>query len=93
MMYKMLACVLCAVLFSYASISKQNELTKLQLRLPKITKEIESIEKSNQYLRYLIEAFENPLHLMQLAREPEYAHLKTPYLEEVISVPVAIEEK
>ena len=37
-------------------------------------------------LSFAIEKFENPLHLMELARKPEFSHLKHPLVTEVVTV-------
>jgi hypothetical protein len=56
------------------------------MKLPKLTKEIEAISEVNANLQYKIECFENPQNLLSLAAHPEYAHLKFPFTEEVVTV-------
>jgi hypothetical protein len=51
-------------------IDKQNQLTELRLMIPTLAKE----------------AKESPIHLMELARKPEFSHLRWPYLNEVITL-------
>jgi len=68
----------------YSYIDKQNELTDLKLRIPRIAKEIKSIREENTRLQYEIERFESPEHLMELAKE--YGHLKHPALQEILTV-------
>ncbi len=91
---KLLARVLiCIFVFGfclYSCIDKQNELTKLRMQIPDLVKEIRGIEEENTRLQYEIDQFENPQHLMQLARLGEFSHLKHPLVKEVITVPEGI---
>ncbi|MGH2611579.1 MAG: hypothetical protein ACRDFB_00855, partial [Rhabdochlamydiaceae bacterium] len=64
----------------YSYLTEQNKCTELKMRLPKIAKEIEVINQENTQLHYQIICFESPDHLFQLAKNPEYAHLKFPLL-------------
>lgn len=68
----------------YSYVDKQNELTDLKLRIPRIAKEIKSIRQENTRLQYEIEQFESPENLMQLAKQ--YPHLKHPALQEILTV-------
>ncbi|MBI3508819.1 MAG: hypothetical protein HY069_04230 [Chlamydiia bacterium] len=72
-------------LFSY--IQAQNQLTHLKIQLPQIEKEIQILREESSRLSYEIGQFESPNHLMDLARRPEYSHLKHPVLKEVLTVP------
>ena len=67
----------------------QNEVTQLKIRLPEMEKEIRVIQEESRRLCYQIEQFENPANLIELARLPEYAHLKHPLLKEILTVPEA----
>jgi hypothetical protein len=69
-------------LFSY--LEKQNELTQLRLYAPKLVKEIKCINEENTRLKYEIEQFESPDHLMMLARDTRFSHLKHPLNKDVI---------
>lgn len=70
----------------YAYVSKVNQLTEVKLKVPKIEKEIRLLIEENKNLKYQIERFENPTHLMELARSVEYTHLKHPLLKDVLKV-------
>jgi hypothetical protein len=79
----------CLSIFSfsiYSYLDKQNTCTELKMYLPKLTKEIQAIREVNANLQYQIECFENPQHLLTMAGRPEYAHLKFPFTEEVLTV-------
>ena len=73
----------------YSYLDTQNQLTHLKIRLPEVDKELKLIEEDNRRLSYEIEQFESPSHLIELARNPEYAHLKHPLLKEILTVPEA----
>jgi hypothetical protein len=82
----LLTCVATASFIAYAYIDKQNMLTVMRRRIPVLEKEVKAISEENRRLKYEIERKENPLHLMKLAREPEYGHLRYPYRNEVIII-------
>ena len=73
----------------YAYVKQQNDLTKVRIELPKLAREVRQLEEQNSRLRYEIERFENPKHLMELAKRPEFSYLKHPLIGEitVVSVP------
>jgi hypothetical protein len=83
---RLLACILFAGLFLYKYIDKMNELTELRLSIPALAKELKETREENLELRYEIEQFESPIHLMELARKPEFGHLKYPSLEQVVII-------
>ena len=72
-------------LFLY--IDKLNELTELRLAIPTISKEVRVLQAGNMRLKYEIEQFESPIHLMELMRKPEFSHLRFPFLKDVIILP------
>ena len=71
-----------SLLFLY--VDKQNDLTELQLKIPTLAKKVRTLEEENMRLRYHLEQFENPHHLMQLMALSEYSHLKYPTLPAVL---------
>lgn len=83
---RLLACiaVVGASLFIY--IDFLNTVTELRLAIPDLAKEVKDIQEENQRLRYDIDNFENPLHLMELARKPEFSHLKHPSTNEILII-------
>lgn len=85
--FLILKVLICALSFGgvlYAYLEQQNDLTKLKIGLPELSKEIRILEEENTHLRYEIEQFENPKHLMELAKRPEFSHLKHPIVNEVL---------
>jgi hypothetical protein len=84
MLVQVFLCILIAGFTVYAYIDKHNELTELRLAIPALAKEVKQIQEENIRLMYDINQFESPIHLMQLARKPEFGHLKYPYFEDEI---------
>lgn len=83
-------CIITASLTLYFYIDKQNELTQLRLSVPALTKEVKQIHEENIRLQYEIDQFESPIHLMELARKPEFGHLKYPNLDQIVILPEGI---
>ncbi|HEY5236174.1 MAG TPA: hypothetical protein VIJ14_08355 [Rhabdochlamydiaceae bacterium] len=84
--FRLLACLTVFSFSIYSYLDKQNSCTELKMHLPKLTKEIQAINEVNANLQYQIECFENPQNLLAMASSPEYAHLKFPFTEEVLTV-------
>ncbi|MBA2726956.1 MAG: hypothetical protein H0U49_02135 [Parachlamydiaceae bacterium] len=84
---RLLFCIVIAGFVLYFYIENQNELTLLRLAIPVEVKALKVIQEQNVRLKYLIDCFETPTHLMELAQKPEYAHLKHPYTKDVIKLP------
>lgn len=90
---RLLICISCVGLALYKSIDKLNELTELRLSIPILVREVKEVHEKNLELHYAIDCFESPLHLMELARKPEFGHLKYPSLNEVVLLPeTSVEE-
>lgn len=77
-----------ACLFSY--LDKRNELTQRRMRLPALQKEVATLREQVKRLQYEVERFESPNHLMELARLPQYGHLKHPFIRDILTVPEAV---
>jgi len=73
----------------YSYLELQNRQTELKISLPEAQKEIDLILEENRRLAYEIDQFESPANLIELARHPEFAHLKHPLLKEILTVPEA----
>ena len=83
---KIFICIFLFSIFLYKNISKSNALTEYKLTLPKLQKEIYQIKEDNKNLKYIIDQFENPVHLMELVRRPEYSHLKHPLVKDICKI-------
>lgn len=77
-------CIFAAGFTLYWYVDKQNELTELRLAIPALSKVVKEIHDENIRLKYEIDSFESPIHLMELARKPEFGHLKYPYIKDEI---------
>lgn len=85
-LFRLFLAILTLGIFLYAYINKQNAITELRLSIPAMAKELEVAKQENTRLQFEIDQFENPLHLMELARRPEFRHLKHPLLKEIVTL-------
>ncbi|MCE5295319.1 MAG: hypothetical protein LLF94_12005 [Chlamydiales bacterium] len=83
---RLFCCIFILGISLFAYVSKHNTLTERRMRVPILSKELQAIEEENVRLTFAIEKFENPIHLMELARKPEFSHLKYPLSTEIITV-------
>ena len=77
-------CLLFAGWMLYAYIDQHNALVELRLLIPQVTKDLKALQEENRRLKYEIDRFESPIHLMELARKPEFSHLKYPQNRDVV---------
>ncbi len=75
--------VICGVSV-YAYLDRYNALVQLRIELPIFTKELVALDEENVRLQFEIEKLENPVHLMELAKKPEFSHLKYPYEKDIV---------
>lgn len=85
-MIKLLLCLTCLGIALYCYIDSRNTLTAARMTVPTLTKKLRSIQDENTRLQFEIEKFENPLNLMELARKPQFSHLKQPLTTDIITV-------
>lgn len=83
---RLILCVSVFALYLYQIIQKQNTLNYVSLKIPKLAKEVKSLEEENLKLQFEIEKFESPENLMRLVRSEQFTHLKIPILKEVLSL-------
>lgn len=74
----------------YGHIEKQNQITRVRIQLPTIVRQLKAIQEVNTRLRYEIEQFESPEHLIELARHHEFSHLHHPLVKDIQGVPQGI---
>lgn len=79
-------CILILGVFLYAFIEKQNRITELRLQIPASARLLQAIQQENVGLQFEVDQFENPAHLMELARRPSFSHLKHPLANEIITI-------
>jgi len=82
---RLFICFATVALTIYGYIERNNRLTALRIIVPELAKKLKNLEEENTRLHFEIEKFENPLNLMQLAKEPQFAHLKQPYTKDILS--------
>jgi septal ring factor EnvC (AmiA/AmiB activator) len=87
MLIRVLFCVFAAGATLYAFVERQNRITKIRLEIPALEKEVRMLKEEKRRLKYEIEMFENPVHLIELLQKPEYSHLKHPQLNEITVIP------
>lgn len=88
--FKILICLFSFGICLYSYLEKQNKLTSLKIKVPKVAKEIETLSAEIKKIQYEVEVYENPAYLMQLIRKPEFGYLKHPFIEDVLTIPVGI---
>jgi len=54
------------------------------MELPAKAKQLKKLEEETMHLRYRIEQFESPAHLVALAQTAPYSHLKHPSTDTVV---------
>jgi hypothetical protein len=86
--FRIFVCILAAGWTLYAYIDKQNEMVELRLAIPLLVKQVRALQEENIRLKYEIDSFESPIHLMELARKPEFSHLKYPYVKDIVQLTV-----
>ncbi|QLH37620.1 MAG: hypothetical protein HWD61_12150 [Parachlamydiaceae bacterium] len=84
---RLFICIMMAGFTLYGYIFKQNELTELRMAIPTLAKEVRNIQEENNRLKYEIDHFESPIHLMELLRMPEFSSLKYGYTQDVVILP------
>lgn len=86
LLIRLLMCVLVFGLFLYAYLNQMVAITNLRLQIPHLAKDVHTLMEENRKLRYEIECFENPVHLLELSRKPEFGHLRFPKTDEVMDI-------
>lgn len=81
---KLFFCIFLLGLSLYSYIDMQNTVTTLRIRIPALAQVVKNIEEENIRLQYEIDEFENPLHLIQLARHYKLDHLKHPLVSAIM---------
>ncbi len=84
--------LICGVSFSMALcayLHARNDVTKLMIQLPKLSKELSLIQEQNTILQFEVEKFENPAFLLNLLKTTEYAHLLSKESSQTIALEVS----
>lgn len=86
-LFRVILCLAAVWLTLFFHIDENNELTELRRLIPEIEKDVKALNEENVRLQYEIDKFKSPDNLMQLARKPEYSHLKQTFANEIIVLP------
>lgn len=84
LLVRLLICMIVVGVALYRHIDDSNQLTGLRLAIPILEKDVKEIAEENTRLQFEIDRFESPAHLLELARKPEFGHLKYPYADDII---------
>lgn len=87
--FQTLICLITVSTLACFYLSKQNDLTRLRMEIPTVAENLKMIEEENARLQYEIECFENPCHLMDLAKYSEYGHLRHPLTDDILVLVMA----
>lgn len=83
---KFIFCFVAISLYLHSYLEAHNEVTKLRMELPKLTKQLRNIEEENLRFRYEIESFERPDHLMALIKTQEFSHFHYAQDQEILTI-------
>jgi len=86
LLIRIFICIVATAGFLYLYINKQNSITKLRLEIPQLNSEIDQIKQEIVRVQFEVDQFENPVHLMELSRQPEYGHLRQPRINEIVTI-------
>lgn len=84
---RLFLCIFIFGVYLYLYVDKQNQLTELRLEIPPLTKEVRAIKEEIAKLQFEVDQFESPAHLMDLAQNPEYGHLRHPLVKDIVILP------
>ena len=84
--FRIFICIALGGFCLYSYLDLQNEITQLRISIPQLTSEVRRIEEENTHLLYKIEKFESPENLIHIAKQSEFAHLKFPVNQEVVTL-------
>lgn len=85
---KILVCVVSFSAALCAYLDARNEVTRLMIDLPKLSKELMQTKEHNTILQYEVEKYENPSYLLGLLKQTQYAHLCSSQEAERIAIEV-----
>lgn len=83
---RILVCIAVFGVLLYSYVDKQNDVTRLRLKIPQLAKEIKDLKEENTRLQYEIDLFESPQNLMKLASGSEFAHLRHPMFKDIMTM-------
>lgn len=87
LLIQLVVCIVASGITLYAIVENRNRLTELRVAIPALNAEVKAILEENTRLEYQLDCFENPVRLLQLARQPQFGHLRYPTSDAVIILP------
>ena len=69
LLYRILICIFLIGGLFYLYVDKQNDLTELKIKIPKLVRALRILEEENKTLKFEIEKQENPEDLTKLLRQ------------------------
>ena len=84
MLVRLFLCLAGAGIAFYAYIAQHNALTEMRMEIPKLTKEVRTLQEENGRLYLEIQRYKSPKHLLELSLQPDYTHLRYPTQEEIL---------
>ena len=87
LLFRVFFCIFIFGLLLYFYIDEQNALTRLRIEIPVLEKEVRVLEEEIARLQFQVERFESPVHLLKLARQPEFGRFKHPYTKDILILP------
>lgn len=81
---KIFICLFSIVGMLYVYIDQQNDLIEWRIKVRASAKELRELQEDNIALRYEVDRFESPVHLMELARQPAFSYLKYPHNKDIL---------
>ncbi|MDN3507686.1 MAG: hypothetical protein P0S94_02060 [Simkaniaceae bacterium] len=79
-------CLVTVAMTLFAYLEKQNTITTLAMQIPEKERALKNMQEEITHLRYQIEQFESPEHLLSLVRTNAYSHLKHASTDEVAAL-------
>lgn len=86
LLLKLIICFSAFSFYLYSIVQRQNYLNSLSYKLPKLEKELKTLEEDNLKLSYQLETFSDPNNLLQLVKTNTYSHLRYPILEDILNL-------
>ncbi|MCH9610154.1 MAG: hypothetical protein S4CHLAM81_07320 [Chlamydiales bacterium] len=86
LLIRIFICIAATAAFLYFYIEKQNRITQLRLEIPQLARQVELLRQEIVRVQFEVDQFENPVHLLELARKPEYGHLRQPKVNEIVTI-------
>ncbi len=82
-LFRFITCLIILGYFLYLYVDEHNKITRLRLKIPPLSAEVQELEEEKRRLLYQRAKLENPKLLMELLRNPQFGYLKKPLRENI----------